>query len=302
MADGRITALQARALYEGVAHLPDEIAQDIEARLLRCSHRQDLALFKASLRRWLARLDPSWRERAETARQQVLCEHTANEDGTGDLFLRGPLEFTSTVSAALNAYAQANKQALGGTSSERKLAGLVAWAENYLTSPGAPRRHGRAIAVNITIDTPTVFGLANHPAEVIGYGHIPAQAALHLLADGSPLRRLLIDPDDGHLLHYGRSTYNVPPPLADHLIALHVNSAGPHSTVPADSCDLDHNHPYDQGGTTDPDNNAPLDRRWHRAKTHADWTWTYHNDRTITWISPSGLRQTVHPHDYRLGP
>jgi hypothetical protein len=302
MSDGRITIQQARALFEGVAHLPDEIAQEIESRLLKCSYRQDLTLFKASLRRWLARLDPSWHEKAAKARKQVICEHTANDNGTGDLFIRGPLEFTSTINTALAAYAAATKPTLEGTSAERKLAGILAWAENYLTSPGAPKRHGRAITVNVTIDTPTLFGLANHHGEVIGYGMVPGQAALHLLADGSPLRRLIIDPDDGHLLHYGRTTYTVPPPLAAHLIALHVHSAGPHSTVPADGCDLDHNQPYHHGGTTDPDNNAPFDRRWHRAKTHTDWTWTYNKDRSITWTSPTGLTQTVHPHDYRLGP
>ncbi|HEX3707214.1 MAG TPA: DUF222 domain-containing protein, partial [Mycobacteriales bacterium] len=209
MAEGRITARQAQALHDGVAHLPDELAQQIEERLLRFSHRQDLTLFKASLRRWLARLDPTWRERAETARRQVIVEHTCNDDGTGELYIKGPLEFTATITTGLTAYAQTTKPTLQATGAERKLAGLVAWAENYLTSPGAPRRHSRAISVNVTIDTPTTLGLANHPAEVIGYGLIPAQAALRLLADGSPLRKLLIDPDDGHLLHYGRSTYTV---------------------------------------------------------------------------------------------
>jgi hypothetical protein len=105
------------------------------------------------------------------------------------------------------------------------------------------------------------------------------------------------------LLDYGRRTYVVPPPLADHLIATNLTSAGPHSNTDAASCDMDHQPPYDSGGSTDPDHTTPLDRRWHRARTHGDWD--YVKDPAtgvVTWTSPNGLTIEVHPHDYRLGP
>jgi hypothetical protein len=148
-----------------------------------------------------------------------------------------------------------------------------------------------------------MLGLANHPAEIPGYGMVPADAALHLLADGSPIRRLVVDERDGHLLDYGTTTYVVPPALAEHLIALHQTSAAPHSAVPAEGCDYDHNVPFGpHGGTTDPHNVTPLDRRWHRAKTHAGWTYLKNNDGTVDWTSPLGQRLRTDPHDYRLGP
>jgi hypothetical protein len=178
----------------------------------------------------------------------------------------------------------------------------VQWAESYLTSAEAPRRHSRAYGVNVTFDAPTMFGVAQHPAEIPGYGMVPPEAALELLANGSPLRRLITDDTNGLLLDYGTKTYLVPPPLSDQLIALHMTSAGPHSNVPAATCDMEHNLPHDQGGTTDPDNNTPIDRRWHRAKTHADWTYVKNKDGTVTWTSPTGLTEIVYPHDYRLGP
>jgi hypothetical protein len=299
---GRVTYLQARALSEGVSHLGDDIAQEIEERLLRYAYRQDLSLFRASLKRWLAKLDPTFTAKAEAARAEVTVEHTAYDNGVGELFVRGPLELTSTLDTALTAYATASKPSLGCSSAARKLTGLVQWAEDYLTSPNAPRRHGRATTINICIDAATVFGLASHPAEIPGYGFIPASAAIALLADGAPIRRLLIDPADGHLLHYGRTTYTVPPALAAHLIALHQRSATPNSAVAAAGCDLDHNTPFENGGTTDPDNTTPLDRRWHRAKTHAGWSYVKHKDGTVTWTSPNGLKVRVDPHDYRLGP
>jgi hypothetical protein len=299
---GLITFAQARVLSEGVAHLDDDVAREIEANLLRFAYRQDLTLFKASLRRWLARLDPQFTPRAKAARHEAVVDHHDLGDGVGELYLRGPLEMTAIVDTAMNAYAGVTKSAQGGTSATRKLVGLAQWAAGYLTSPDAPRRHGRAIVLNVCMDAPTMFGLASHPAEIPGYGFIPAQAARDLLAAGSPVRRLITDPHDGHLLHYGRSAYIVPPPLVDHLVAVHRNSAAPHSAVPAAGCDMDHNLPYDEGGTTDPWNVTPLDRRWHRAKTHAEWTYRKDADGSVTWTSPAGQSLRVDPHDYRLGP
>jgi hypothetical protein len=187
-----------------------------------------------------------------------------------------PTALSTALDTALTAYANAAKPVLGGTTAARKLAGLVQWAEDYLTSPAA-----------------------QHPAEIPGYGMIPADAALLLLAAGSPLRRLLIDETDGRLLHYGTKTYLVPPPLADHLIALHVTSAGPPSNISAAGCDMEHNVPHDQDGTTDPINNSPVDRRWHRAKTHAGWSYLKNRDGTVTWTSPHGLTEVTPPYDYR---
>jgi hypothetical protein len=302
LTEGRISYQQARLLSQATAHLSDEIAQEIEANMLRFAYRQDLTKFKLALRRWLARLDPDFAARAKAARAEVDVRHNALDDGTGELYIRGPLELTATIDSALNGYAAANKSRHGGTIAGRKLAGLVQWAETYLTSPDAPRRHGRTIGLSLCFDPPTMFGMAQHPAEIPGYGMVPAEAALHLLAAGSPLRKLIIDPDDGHLLYYGRTTYVVPPPLTDHLIALHISSAAPHSAVPAAGCDMDHNLPFGDDGTTDPDNTAPLDRRWHRAKTHAGWTWVKNEDASITWASPTGHTYRVDPHDYRLGP
>ncbi|HVX68695.1 MAG TPA: DUF222 domain-containing protein [Mycobacteriales bacterium] len=299
---GRITERQATALAEETAHLSDEVALKVQARMLKYCHRQDFPKFKAALKRWLSRLDPDFVKRAVNARREITVEHLDNEDGTGGLYLRGPLEKTALIDTALRAYATATKQAKGGTAEERKLDALVEWAEAYLTAPEAPRRHGRAYTIQLVIDAPTMFGLANHPAEIPGYGMVPADAALDLLADGAPIRRLLIDEHDGHLLHYGTKTYLVPPSLADHLIALHHRSVGPHSGVPAASCDMEHNLPHQDGGTTDPDNNAPVDRRWHRAKTHTGWTYVINKDHSVTWTSPYGMTETVHPHDYRLGP
>jgi hypothetical protein len=304
MADGRITERQARALSEATCHLDVDVAREIEAKLLQFSHRQDLTLFRGSLRRWLAKLDPEFTARATTARAECVVEHTAGDDGTGELYVRGPLEITTAVSMALTAYAAKTRPDLGGTAPQRKLAGLRDLTDRYLASPDCPTRHGRPPAVNVTIDLATLLGLRDGVAEIPGVGAIPADVARWLLADGAPLRRWVIDPDNGQLLDYGTTTYLVPPALADHLIAKNIRSASPHSNILAVGADMEHNIPHHRGGPTNPINTTPIDRRWHRAKTHAGWRYVKDPETgVVTWRSPtSSLTCQIDPYDYRAGP
>jgi hypothetical protein len=116
------------------------------------------------------------------------------------------------------------------------------------------------------------------------------------------LRRLVTDPISGQLLDYGRRTYTVPKPLAHYLAATHQTSRAPHSHVPANRCDIDHHQAWAQGGHTDRHNLIPLDRRWHRAKTHAGYTYNVDDNGVITWTSPHGLTAISHPPDFALGP
>jgi hypothetical protein len=50
---GRITERQATLLAEETAHLTDEDALKVQARMLKYCHRQDFPKFAASLRRWI---------------------------------------------------------------------------------------------------------------------------------------------------------------------------------------------------------------------------------------------------------
>lgn len=244
MAAGRISERQARALSEATCHLDVGVAREVEEKLLRFAHRQDFTLFNASLRRWLARLDPNFTARADAARAECVVEHTAGDDGTGELFIRGPLEITTALSIALRAYAAKTKPELAGAAAQRKLAGLRDMTDRFLDAATCPKLHGRLPVLDIVVDLPTVLGMREHPAEIPDVGAIPADVARWLLADGAPLRQ------DGD-----RANRRARPPP-------------------------------------------------HRAKTHADWTYTK-NPATgaVIWTSPtSGLSYQIDPYDYRAGP
>jgi Domain of unknown function (DUF222) len=297
---GDISYQQAQSLSQTTHRLPVCVAREIEAKVLRFSHRQDIGLFNQALRRWTAKLDPEFSPKARDARKDCEVTHTAFADGTGQLYVRGPLELTATINLALSAVAEQTKLLLGGTAAQRKLAALRDAAEATLASPGIPRRHGRPPTINVTIDLATLLGLRDNPAEIPGLGPLPPDAARWLLADGAPMRRLVTDPLTGQLLDHGTNTYVVPPDLADYLIAQTVTSATPHSSLPADRTDMEHNVPHDRGGATDRANCTPVERRWHRAKTHGGWTYCKHPDNSITWTSPTGLTCDINSYDYEL--
>lgn len=306
MATGRVTAAQARALSAATGHLDVNVARDIEAATLKYAHRQTLVRFKASLRRWVAKKDPEWTRKTTQARRDCQVTLNTHDDGTATLIAHGPLEILHTVDRALRAAADHSKDSLGGTADQRKLAALRDWAEAVLTDPTSrPRPHGIPFTINVTVTAATLLGLTNTPAEIPGIGPIPADVARWLIADGAPIRRLLVEEGTGRLLDYGTTTtYTVPPALAEHLINVHLHSAAPHSNVPAAGCDMEHNTPHRHGGATNRINCTPVDRRWHRPKTHAGWTYTKDPDTDIvTWTSPiSGLTCDIHPYDYLLGP
>ncbi len=62
-------------------------------------------------------------------------------------------------------------------------------AASLSASPVAP--HRRPIAINVTIDLPTLLGLAENPGQLAGYGAIPASVARELASDGKWKRFIL---------------------------------------------------------------------------------------------------------------
>ncbi|MFM8192696.1 MAG: DUF222 domain-containing protein [Actinomycetota bacterium] len=147
--------------------------------------------------------------------------------------------------------------------------------------------HRRPVTINITMDLPTALGMANNPAELAGYGPIPASVARTLSSDAK-WRRFITDPLTGNLLDYGRETYIPPQPLVDFLTARDRICRFPGCSQPSRVTDIDHAVPWEEGGTTSPSNLGLLCRRHHRMKTHNGWNLISHKDGSCTWTSPAG--------------
>jgi hypothetical protein len=147
--------------------------------------------------------------------------------------------------------------------------------------------HRRPVSINITMDLPTALGLADNPAELAGYGPIPASVARHLSSDAK-WRKFVTDPGTGNLLSFGRESYIPPQPLVDFLTARDRTCRFPGCSQPARVSDIDHAIPWEEGGQTSPENLGLLCRRHHRMKTHDGWNLESFADGSCKWTSPAG--------------
>lgn len=145
----------------------------------------------------------------------------------------------------------------------------------------------RPLTVNVTIDLPTLLGLAENPGQLAGYGPIPASVARQLASDAQ-WKRFITDPQTGNLLDYGRESYEPPQHLKDFLIARDRTCRFPGCRRSALLSDLDHAESWESGGETSPDNVGALCRRHHRLKTHDGWKIESFADGSCTWTSPLG--------------
>lgn len=93
-------------------------------------------------------------------------------------------------------------------------------------------------------------------------------------------------------------SYAIPARIRQQVILRDGVSMFPFGTRAARACDLDHSDPWRPGGRgqTRPSNLGPLDRRAHRAKTHAGWTVQQASPGVFTWTSPLGYRYRVDSH------
>ena len=127
-------------------------------------------------------------------------------------------------------------------------------------------------------DAATWAGLAEHPADLDGYGPIPAGMARDCFTDAQ-WRAVVTDALTGLVASVSDDTYTPSARTRRHLFAQDRGCLFPGCPAPVWYCDADHSVPHDQGGCTDPDNCGLLCRRHHRLKTHTGWTWTRHQRR-----------------------
>ena len=165
---------------------------------------------------------------------------------------------------------------------------LAAIASQYLGSTlDEVSLQRRPLTVNVTIDLPTLLGLAQNPGELAGYGPIPASVAREIASDAR-WKRFITEPITGNLLDYGREHYEPPQALRDFLIARDRKCRFPGCGRSAVHADLDHAQSWESGGATSPENLGALCRRHHKLKTHHGWRVESYADGSCLWKSPAG--------------
>ncbi len=129
-------------------------------------------------------------------------------------------------------------------------------------------------------------------------GPIPAPYARELAAGGA-LRRLITDPQTGHLLDSSPSSYRPSAALARHVVDRDRVCGHPHCNRPAVTCDLDHTVRWTDGGPTTRANLGPGCGPDHDLRHDGGWQIRRDPDGTAHWTSPAGHAYRKPPWDYR---
>ncbi len=144
--------------------------------------------------------------------------------------------------------------------------------------------------VLVTIPIFTMLGSTDEPADLDGYGPIPAAMARKLVADGAAsFYRVLVDPRDGAPLEIGRTSYRLSEAMKRWIRMRDGHCTFPGCTNPSTDNDTDHLTAWQHHGTTGVSNLAQLCPKHHRLKHHSGWNPT---PATTTeppgWTSPTG--------------
>ena len=302
---GEITGSQATAIAEAVEHLDPEVTATVQARVLATAPEQTLAETKRALRRAVIAADPAGAAaRAEAARADRAVTRSALDDGMAEL--RAVLSATDTelIWRELTARAQATKDRLARAGQDTPgldalradalVAAIFGRHDNEVGKPGLPSEAPTRVQLQVTIDLPTLLGLAQNPADLPGHGPIPPHLARELAGDADWIR-FTTDPQTGQLLDLGRRSYRPSRRLAAFIRARESHCQWPGCSQPAHRCDLDHTTDYHAGGPTSRHNLGPLCRQHHNAKTHGQWHYRRDPDGTAHLTSPLGQTHTIRP-------
>jgi hypothetical protein len=91
------------------------------------------------------------------------------------------------------------------------------------------------------------------------------------------------------------ASYRPPARIREYVVARDMTCRYPSCGQPAWRGDLDHTHPWDEGGLTCPCNMGALCRRHHRLKQLRGWDLVQPQPGIFRWVTPAGLTYAVQP-------
>ncbi|GAA1514491.1 hypothetical protein BJ978_002199 [Agromyces terreus] len=303
---GVLGLTQVRSVLELTQGVPAEVADAVERVALdaaEAASADGTVSTNADLRRRMRRVrerlhpEPLVDRRARAAVERRICLEPAHD---GMAWLSLYLEAERAVAIERRLEALAHRDPAAGDLRTLAQRGLDAAAELLLgeasgTASGAVTGTASGAVtgvvqprINVTVPVLTLLGLDDEPADLEGYGPIDAETARRLTAHAPSMRRILVHPESGALLSYGRDTYRAPADLAGFVRVRDGRCRFPGCSRRADRADLDHTVAWHRGGRTDASNLAALCRHHHRLKHESGWRVEHEPGGVMRWHSPAG--------------
>jgi hypothetical protein len=224
--------------------------------------------------------------------------HPAHHGQTPTAAATGATTTTDATTEAAATSATVASAATGATAGATATGSTVDGTSGFLHA--APVSALRPL-IQVVVPITTLMGIGDEPAELAGYGPVPAYVAREMAADpASTWQRLLTDPTSGRLLDIGRERYRPPPGMVAFVRARDGECRHPTCRRTAAACELDHVQEWQHGGCTSEDNLCALCARHHDLKEHHGWHVVLHDDRSMEWTTPTGHSYTSAPVDHRI--
>ena len=154
--------------------------------------------------------------------------------------------------------------------------------------------------VLVTVPVFALLGLTDEPANLDGFGPIPAPMARKLVTDGaSSFYRVLVDPRDGAPLEIGRTSYRLTKAMKQALRLRDGKCTFRGCNNRTLDNEVDHLQAWQHGGNTGISNLAHLCPKHHRLKHNSGWKPTPATQNEAPgWTSPAGRLYKAEDHDW----
>ncbi|MFZ0015630.1 MAG: DUF222 domain-containing protein [Acidimicrobiia bacterium] len=284
LSEGRIELTKARAFSDGTAHVPDQLARTVVARLAGAAPNLTAGQLRRRIRRLCVSEDPeSAAKREKTAREERKLVIEPTVDGTADLHLHGlRLDDARAIGRRVNGHMLSLKREdRSGRTHDQLRADIV----RDLLLGDDPTVGGRGL-VDIHIPLSTLDG-GSDPAEIGGLGTVTAETARQIVC-GQPNadHQITLVDANGSPTHIYTLSRRETKKIRSHMEALQPTCSFPGCIAPATDCDYDHIQPWVRGGETSTINGGPKCDHDHELKDHG---WTHRRaDRQDIWVSPLG--------------
>ncbi|MDY0911966.1 HNH endonuclease signature motif containing protein [Rathayibacter festucae] len=307
LAGARISWETAEVICATASSLPAESRAALDERAADAALTMTTTQLRRALGRWREELhEQPLAQRHIRAREDRAVWVTPDVDGMATLCLSAPAPAVSGAYDRLRRIART----LRDEGDPRTLQQLSADAAIDLlcdgdiagTTPDVGRRPdptfvpGVRAEVRLTLAASTAVGLDDAPADLDGYGPVPADVARELIRTAASFTRVLTDPDTGAVVSVGR-THRLPPArMRLHLQLRDQTCRFPGCTRRSSTAEADHTLEWRNGGETSLDNLVSLCTSHHHVRHGDQWSYDRIDDRgTLVWTTPTGRRISNRP-------
>jgi hypothetical protein len=290
---GLIDLPKARVLCNETVHLPIETARRVAEVALERAARQTTGQLGARIRKLVISLDPDLaKDRYESAVEERRVVLEPNHHGTSNLLgLDLPAADAQAAMRRINDLAKMAKTADDPRTMDQVRADVFVDLLNGRHLKSGPGKG----TVDIHVELTTLAGLDENPGELRGYGPVIADIARQVAENQSKPEHRVTVTEGGEPIWTGTTRRR---PTAHQKRAVQARNRTcvfPGCRMPAGESDLDHTHPWAEGGPTEITNLAPLCRHDHRVKHRTGWELQQLRTGTYQWTTPLGHAYTVEP-------